>query len=107
MISGGGVTIGVSSMKRALRFYIETLGMKLVRETSAQVQIIDAGEGFELALTLGGSINTSAPIQLRARDLANAITIYENRGIAFSAKTDRQAIFSDSEGNRFQLIASN
>ena len=50
MIAGGSVTIYVSDMEQAVRFYTEALGLKLVHRGGPGYTAIDAGEGLELGL---------------------------------------------------------
>ena len=54
MIRGGAVVVHVADVAVAVRFYIETLGMKLVEERPVE-SVIDAGEGFLLALRAGAA----------------------------------------------------
>lgn len=99
MIRGGAVVVPVASVASAVRFYIETLGMKLVEERSAE-SVIDAGEGFLLALR-PGTARIRNGIELHAKiPLAEAITIYENRGVVF----DASGRFEDPDGNAFTLV---
>ena len=99
MIRGGAVVVHVASVASAVRFYIETLGMKLVEER-ADESVIDAGEGFLLALRPGTARLPAGAIELRTKiPLAQATTIYENRGVVF---TNGQ--FADPDGNAFTLV---
>ena len=50
MIAGGSVTIYVSDLERAIRFYTETLGLKLMYRGGPGYAAIDAGRGLELGL---------------------------------------------------------
>lgn len=109
MISGGSSVLYVADMKRALRFYIETLGMKLVEERGALEQVIDAGQGFTLTLRfeeVPGAHVRGAPLEFHVRDFSNARTIYENRGIAFRdelLESVHIAHFADPDGNALSL----
>lgn len=98
MIRGGAVVLEVADVAQAVRFYIETLGMKLVEERTGE-SIIDAGEGFLLALRQGDARHTRG-IELRAKvPLAEAISIFEMRGVVFTG-----ARFADPDGNAFTLV---
>jgi catechol 2,3-dioxygenase-like lactoylglutathione lyase family enzyme len=50
MIAGGTVTIYVSDMERSIRFYTETLGLKLMYRGGPGYAAIDGGKGLELGL---------------------------------------------------------
>ena len=112
MIRGGLVTLHVRDVNRAVRFYVETLGMKLVEEAGATRAVIDAGEGFDLALALadkpprsGARASTAdAPtIGLSTKvPLEEAVAIYENRGVVFE-KRDGVAHFRDPDDNPLYL----
>ncbi len=99
MIRGGAVVVPVASVASAVRFYIETLGMKLVEERPVE-SIIDAGEGFLLALR-ASTEKLRGGVELHAKvPLAEAIAIYENRGVVF----DASGRFEDPDGNAFTLV---
>ena len=105
MVLGGMVTLFVRDASVAVRFYIETLGMKLVasREGSA---VIDAGDGFLLELRNGAlHPRGEAPIPLvtfyAKVPLVEARAIYENRGVVF----DAEGRFADLDGNALRLAA--
>jgi catechol 2,3-dioxygenase-like lactoylglutathione lyase family enzyme len=113
MIRGGVVLLNVSDVARAVRFYIETLGMKLVRDDGAI--IIDAGEGFHLGLRKGpiasGANDQPGVIFYPKVPIDEAIAIYENRGVVF-VKIDRDeptktlAYFKDDDGNLLALSSA-
>ena len=50
MIAGGTVTIYVSDMDRAVRFYTETLGLTLKARGGPGYAALDGGKGFEIGL---------------------------------------------------------
>jgi catechol 2,3-dioxygenase-like lactoylglutathione lyase family enzyme len=110
MIRGGAVVINVTDVSRAVRFYIETLGMKLVEETGA-ASVIDAGDGFRIELRSGESPG-AAPgpvVRLYAKvPIEEAIAIYENRGVAFTTEQDAGKIvsarFRDPDANQLVLV---
>lgn len=91
MIVGGFAVLHVSNVDSAVRFYIETLGMKLVEKN-----VIDAGEGFRIALEVGKShghvvLHPKLPI-------SEVKAIFENRGVVFEGNR-----FHDSDGNVLEL----
>lgn len=99
MIRGGMVTLGVKDVGAAVRFYVETLGMKLVEE-SADTAVIDTGEGFRVALTKG---DAKANVTLFAKlPMKEAVMILENRGVAVKPTSDG-ATFTDPDGHAFTL----
>ncbi len=101
MIRGGMVRLHVRDIGSAVRFYIETLGMKLVAEPVGSA-IIDAGEGFDLLLVAGTT--STADVVLRTKvPLEVAVAIYENRGVVFERGAGG-ALFGDPDGNRFTLV---
>lgn len=114
MIRGGLVTLYVRDVSHAVRFYVETLGMKLVEEaTAANVTwaVIDAGEGFRIGLHAGDATlhGAGAPsIGLSPKlPLDEAVAIFENRGVVFTRKEEgavRLANFADPDGNALYLF---
>ncbi len=113
MIRGGLVTLSVKDAEQSVRFYVETLGMKLVEQAPALTSaVIDAGEGFLLALHQapaggggagkgGGSVGFYPKVPI-----AEAIAIFENRGVTFDVKDDGPVIvahFRDPDGNALYL----
>jgi catechol 2,3-dioxygenase-like lactoylglutathione lyase family enzyme len=100
MIRGGFVRLQTSDLDRALRFYIETLGMKLV-EQAAGAAVLDAGDGFHLRLEAGAGGAPTAITFLVKVPLAEATSIYENRGVVF----DAGARFRDPDGNLLELAS--
>jgi catechol 2,3-dioxygenase-like lactoylglutathione lyase family enzyme len=111
MIRGGLVTLFVRDVDRAVRFYVETLGMKLVEEASSGWAVIDAGDGFRIALHEGGAVEgrgAFAPsVGLYPKvPIREAIAIYENRGVKFDTKDDGPvtlAHFRDPDDNVLYL----
>ncbi len=114
MIRGGLVTLYVRDVDRAVRFYVETLGMKLVEEldcSGASWAVIDAGAGFRIALHEGGAVEgrgAFAPsVGLYPKvPIEEAIAIYENRGVKFETKGDGPvtlAHFRDPDDNVLYL----
>lgn len=111
MIRGGLVTLFVRDLTRAVRFYVETLGMKLTGEAPASATI-DAGDGLRIQLHQRGASmgapGMSAPaIVLHPKvPLREAIAILENRGVAFeidASTPDTAARFGDPDGNTLYL----
>jgi catechol 2,3-dioxygenase-like lactoylglutathione lyase family enzyme len=113
MIRGGLVTLFVRDVDRAVRFYVETLGMKLVEEAPSPGgwAVIDAGDGFRIALHEGGAVEgrgAFAPsVGLYPKvPIREAIAIYENRGVKFDTTDDGPvtlAHFRDPDDNVLYL----
>ena len=121
MIRGGLVTLFVRDVGRAVRFYVETLGMKLVEEGGAGWAVIDAGEGFRIGLSHASSqasaMDPGGPTGTRGAftpsigltpkvPIREAIAIYENRGVVFDVKDEGPvtlAHFRDPDGNALYL----
>ena len=96
--------LGAQNLTRAVRFYVETMGMKLAAENALGARI-DAGDGLRFQLVQDGPVLLS-PLSLFARgDLDETRAIYENRGLVFTredAGTPRYR-FVDTEGNHLCL----
>src|SRR5262245_34796661 len=109
MIRGGAVVLEVGDVAVAERFYIETLGMKLVHGRSGSATI-DAGEGFLIELRQGtGRASESTPsiLLFPKVPIDEAIAIYENRGVTFSTVHTESSVvarFRDPDGNLLSLI---
>lgn len=96
MLRGGHVTLVAKDVSASVRFYVETLGMKLVEERPDGA-VIDAGGGLRLALSKEGR---PADVTFYPKlPLDEAIAILENRGVVFDASTS----FRDPGDNRLFL----
>lgn len=78
MIESGRVRLPVADVERALRFYIERLGVKLIASPAGTTRL-DLGGGFEIELVQGTG-STALALQLRG-DFDEAIGTYENRSL--------------------------
>ncbi len=113
MIRGGLVRLCVRDVGRSVRFYVETLGMKLVEEGGAAWAVIDAGEGFRIGLYARGAgesgtsgTGASGVALFPKVPLAEAIAILENRGIVFDRRDEGAVMlarFEDPDGNALYL----
>jgi len=111
MIRGGLVTLFVRDVNRAVRFYVETMGMKLVEQAGSGWAVIDAGDGFRIGLHEGGAVEgrgAFAPsIGLYPKvPLMEAIAILENRGVTFDVRKDGPVMlahFKDPDENVLYL----
>lgn len=114
MIRGGIVTLTVKDVGSAVRFYVETLGMKLVEEAPPHWAVIDAGEGLQIGLHGGRSASAAPPgpdapsIGFHAKlPLAETIAILENRGVVVTRRDQGPrsfAHFADLDGNALYVF---
>ncbi len=120
MIDGGGPTIYVSDMDRAVEFYTKVLGLRLVSRYGDEWASVDAGKGMIIGLhpaaermgapgTLG-SINIGFDV---TESIDEVVRTLESRGVTFDGpiKDDangsiRLAFFGDSDGNSLYLCES-
>ena len=120
MIEGGTPTIYVSDMDRAVQFYTEVLGLRLISRHGDEWASVDAGKGLTLGLhpaaermgvpgTLG-SINVGFNV---TESIEEVVRTLESRGVTFDGpiKGDatgsiRLAFFGDSDGNSLYLCES-
>lgn len=114
MIAGGMATIYVSDMDRAVRFYTETLGLKLQYRAGQDWASIDAGPGLVLGLHgereggragRGGSISVGFNV---SESLDRVVETLRARGVEFRGpiREDtavRLAFFGDPDGNDLYL----
>ncbi len=119
MIAGGHVTLAVTDLGRAARFYLETLGMKLVAQ-DARTVTLDAGDNLLIVLLSGrrekpalaalGTVMPDAMVGLRAKgQLDEVVAVLETRGIVFVLQDTgpaRRAHFRDPDGNDFYLFSA-
>ncbi len=104
MIRGGHVELCVRDVAKAVRFYVETLGMKLVEE-SAERSVLDAGSGLRLALVRGVPSETHVTFYPKL-PIAEMVRIFENRGVEFENVPPRDGVhatFRDPDGNVLTL----
>ena len=120
MIEGGTPTIYVSDMDRAVQFYTEVLGLRLISRHGDEWASVDAGKGLTLGLhpaakrmgapgTLG-SINVGLNV---TESIDEVVRTLESRGVTFDGpiKGDangsiRLAFFGDPDGNSLYLCES-
>jgi catechol 2,3-dioxygenase-like lactoylglutathione lyase family enzyme len=89
MIKEANVTVMVSDLKRAIKFYTETLGLKLVNQYQTHWAEIHA-PGLTIGLHPTGAHgpkpgnSESLAIGFSVDNLDNDITAFKNKGIVFS-----------------------
>ncbi len=120
MIEGGGPTIYVSDMDRAVEFYTAVLGLRLESRYGDEWASVDAGKGMTIGLhpatermgapgTLG-SINIGFNV---TESLDEVVRTLENRGVTLDGPITgdangsiRLAFFGDPDGNSLYLCES-
>ncbi len=120
MIEGGTPTIYVSNMDRAVEFYTEVLGLRLVSRYGDEWASVDAGKGMTIGLhpaaermgapgTLG-SINIGFNV---TQSIDVVVRTLESRGVTFDEpiKGDangsiKLAFFGGPDGNSLYLCES-
>ena len=114
MFHGGVVTVYVSDMDRAVRFYTDALGFKLVERYGNNWASIDGGPGLaiglhpataEIAAGRQGSIAIGLYLE---RPIDQSVVDLKKRGVQFTGPVLddtalRLAYFADPDGNPFYL----
>ena len=118
MIRGGTATIFVSNMDKAVRFYSETLGLKLRGRYGDHYAEVDAGEGFTIGLhpedKKKGSLAGKPGSTIVGLGVTEAIeTVMESlkkRGVNFTGRVQldpkspvKIAYLNDPDGNELYL----
>ena len=114
MFSSGNVTVYVSDMDRAVRFYTEVLGLKLAYRFGDHWASVEAGKGLTIGLHPGGT--QSAPADKYSMSIGleligtieDAVSKLEAKGVRFSGiinegKAGKFAHFHDPDGNALYL----
>lgn len=119
-INGGVATIFVKDMSRAVQFYTETLGLKLVYRADDHWASIDAGSGFMLGLHPAANDRGDCPtpgvqggVQIGFNvpgRIEESVAALESRGVAFpkgvhedAGGSVKLAFFQDPDGNEHYL----
>ena len=102
MIESGRVRLPVSDVERSLRFYIETLGVKLVASADGTARL-DLGGGFEIDLVREPG-HVALTLAVRG-DYEEAVATYENRGLILT-RSDTHAHCTDPDGNLLRFEPS-
>jgi catechol 2,3-dioxygenase-like lactoylglutathione lyase family enzyme len=116
MIKSGSVNIYVSNIDRSIKFYTDTLGMKLVFNAGGHYAQIAAGGGLMLGLHPASpkapKPGTHGAISIGFepdRPIDQAVAELLNRGVAFHGPIMddppvRLAFFGDPDGNELYLV---
>ena len=114
MFSGGNVTVYVSDMDRAVRFYSETLGLKLAYRFGDHWASVEAGRGLTIGLhpasnqaRAGRKGSMAIGLEL-AGSLQDAIKALAAKGVRFQdnaneGKAGAFVGFEDPDGNQLYL----
>jgi predicted enzyme related to lactoylglutathione lyase len=114
MLKGGNVTIYVSDMNRAVRFYSEALGLTVKERYGDHWAAIDAGGGLVIGLHpatpeqkagIPGSIAIGFEVTASIEEAVDRLT---RQGVTFHGVIARDkagsfAFFADPDGNRCYL----
>lgn len=114
MITGGMVTVYVSDLERAVRFYTETLGLELAYRGGPSWAVVRAPDGFSVGLhdsmdqaPVGESGSTTLGFHVTG-ELTDVVEELADRGVQFVGDLTREtavplAYFEDPDGNRMYL----
>lgn len=115
LIEGGSPTIFVSDLDRAVHFYVDTLGLKLLYRAGEHFAMVDAGRGLQIGLHppsprgpapgARGSIQVGLDVTCPIDDVVAAL---RERGVTFRGPvvddgSVKLAFFSDPDGNDLYL----
>jgi catechol 2,3-dioxygenase-like lactoylglutathione lyase family enzyme len=119
MFSGGNVTVYVANMDRAVRFYSETLGLKLAYRFGDHWASIEAGRGLTIGLhpasahsPAGRKGSMAIGLQL-AGSIRDAVSALKAKGVQFQGdvvndgKAGSFIGFEDPDGNQLYLAEIN
>src|SRR5438874_85382 len=115
MFYGGNVTVYVSNMDASVRFYSETLGLRLAYRFGDQFASVEAGKGLTIGLhpasdawPAGKKGSMAIGLEL-AGSIEDAVKTLASRGVHFHGPIQRDksgafAFFDDPDGNRLYVV---
>lgn len=117
MFSSGNVTVPVSDMDRAVRFYSEVLGLKLAYRFGGHWASLELGKGLTIGLHPASSETPRSKggmaigLELSGA-IEDAVRVLEGRGVRFQGtvnegKSGKFAHFEDPDGNTLYLAELN
>ncbi|UQZ85379.1 Glyoxalase-like domain protein [Paenibacillus konkukensis] len=116
MFKSGNVTVMVTDLKNAVKFYVEALGLKLQHEMDGHFAQVEA-PGLTIGLLhpsgdqgVKPGTSGSMSIGFEVEELESAIETLQSRGVHFHDYVEGQAAqvvhFSDPEGNTLYLVCN-
>lgn len=117
MFSSGNVTVQVANMDRAVKFYTETLALKLAYRFGDHWASVELGKGLTIGLhprsaqTPSGSGGMAIGLELSG-SIEDAVRKLEAKGVRFDSvvnegKAGKFANFQDPDGNLLYLAELN
>ena len=111
MFKTSNVTILVSDMNRSIKFYAETLGLKLISNYGGEFAVIESN-GLRIGLhpgkKPGEKLSRDMSLGFQVEDMSAAKKALESRGVTFEKPVqDRGALienFYDPDGTPLYLI---
>lgn len=115
MLSGGNASVYVTDMDRAVRFYVDSLGLRLKVRIANEWAEIDAGEGLVIGLHpaqpsgVAAGVPGAINIELKATaPLEDVVTTLKRRGVPLVGEIHnyenvRLATVRDPDGNAILL----
>ena len=118
MFSSGNVTLYVSNMDRAVRFYTETLGLKLAYRFGDHWAAVELGKGLTIGLhpaseQMPSGHKGSMAIGLELNSpIREAVKTLESKGVRFQGTINESKAgafigFEDPDGNQLYLSELN
>ena len=119
MFTSGNVTLYVTNMDRSVRFYTETLGLKLAYRFGDHWASVELGKGLTIGLhptgeqapPAKGRVGPAIGLELEGK-IEDAMKTLEGRGVRFDGlvnegKAGKFAGFQDPDGNQLYLAELN
>jgi len=115
MFSSGNITLYVSNMDRAVRFYTETLGLRLAYRFSDHWAAVEVGRGLTIGLhpasaemPAGRKGSMAIGLELGGTTIEEAMSRLEKKGVQFhgavnDSKAGKFVSFDDPDGNLIYL----
>jgi catechol 2,3-dioxygenase-like lactoylglutathione lyase family enzyme len=117
MFSSGNVTVPVTNMDRAVRFYTETLGLKLAYRFGDHWASVELGKGLTIGLHPAKEVTPSPEKSMSiglelSGSIEEAMKTLEAKGVKFhgvvnEGKSGKFAAFADPDGNSLYLAELN
>ena len=114
MYSSGNVTVYVSNMDRAVKFYSETLGLKLAYRFGDHWASVEAGKGLTIGLhpaspemPAGRKGSMTIGLELNG-SIHDAVSKLQQKGVVFDGPVNESKAgnfvgFADPDGNQLYL----